>query len=93
MRHLGDVLDEVRRREDLRLAATDRVCIKGPRSTLRSYRENRSLDRRRKAITRINTACLLKESFGQLWGDQTKGWARAFVERGKPSLRGQRLTP
>ncbi len=52
-----------------------------------------SQDPRRKAITRLNIACLLKESFSQLWGDQTKGWARAFVERGRPSLRGQRLTP
>ena len=55
MRHLGDALDEVRRREDRHRATTDRACITGPRSTLRSHREHRfldgrrSLDKRRKA--------------------------------------------
>ncbi len=83
----------------MKIAATDRACIKGPRSTLRSHREHRfldgrrSLDKRRKANRWLNTAYLLKDSFGQLWGYQTKSWARAFVERRRPSLRGQRLTP
>ena len=98
MRHLGDALDEVRRREYRRLAAKDRAFIKGQRYTLLSHRENLSLDGRRslakllKANTRLNTAYLLKESFGQLWGYQTESGARAFFERWKQSLTWQRLT-
>jgi transposase len=42
---------------------------------------------------RLNTAYLLKESFGQLWSYQTPGWARAFFERWKESLKWQRLEP
>ena len=72
MRHLGDALDEVRRREYRRLAAKDRAFIKGQRYTLLSHRANLSLDGRvsltklLKANKRLNTAYLLKESFGQL---------------------------
>jgi len=99
VRHLGDALDEVRRREYRRLAAKDRVFIKGQRYTLLSHRENLSLDGRRslakllKANKRLNTAYLLKESFGQLWDYQTESGARAFFTRWKQSLKWQRLTP
>ena len=41
----------------------------------------------------LNTACLLKESFGQLWSYQTPGLARAFFERWKERLKWQRLEP
>ena len=99
MRHLGEALDEVRRREYRRLAAKDRAFIKGQRYTLLSHRENLSLDGRRslakllKANTRLNTAYLLKESFGQLWDYQTESGARAFFTRWTQSLKWQRLTP
>jgi transposase len=99
MRHLGDALDEVRRREYRRLAAKDRAFIKGQRYILLSHREHLSLDGRRslakllKANKRLNTAYLLKESFGQLWNYQTEGGARAFFTRWKQSLKWQRLTP
>ena len=99
MRHLGDARDEVRRSEYRRLAAKDRTFIKGQRYTLLSHRANLSHDGRAsltkllKANTRLNTAYLLKESFGQLWSYQTEGWARAFFERWKQSLKWQRLTP
>ena len=99
MRHLGDALDEVRRREYRRLAAKDRAFIKGQRYTLLSHRENLSHDGRAsltkllKANKRLNTAYLLKESFSQLWSYQTEGWARAFFERWKQSLKWPRLTP
>ncbi len=79
MRHLGDALDEVRRSEYRCLAAKDRAFIKGQRYTLLSHRENLSLDGRRsldkllKANKRLNTAYLLKESFGQLWGLPDRG--------------------
>lgn len=99
MRHLGDALDEVRRREYQRLAGQDRAFIKGQRDTLLSRREHLSHDGRAslrkllKANKRRNTAYLLKESFGQLWSYQTPGWARAFFERWKQSLKWQRLHP
>jgi len=98
IRHLGDALDEVRRREYRRLAAKDRAFIKGQRYTLLSHRENLSLDGRRslakllKANKRLNTAYLLKESFGQLWDYQTESGACAFFERWTQSLKWQRLT-
>ena len=62
MRHLGDALDEVRRREYRRLTAKDRTFIKGQRYTLLSHRENlslngrRSLDKLLKDNKRLNTA-------------------------------------
>ncbi|MEK7351959.1 MAG: ISL3 family transposase, partial [Nitrospirota bacterium] len=99
VRHLGEALDAVRRREYRRLAAKDRAFIKGQRYTLLSHREHLSLDGRRslakllKANKRLNTAYLLKESFGQLWDYQTEGGARAFFMRWKQSLKWQRLTP
>jgi transposase len=83
MHHLGEALDEVRRSEYRRLAAKDRTFIKGQRYTLLSHRANLSHDGR----ARLNTAYLLKESFGQLWSSQTEGWARAFFERWKQSLK------
>jgi transposase len=46
-----------------------------------------------KANKRLNTAYLLKESFGQLWDYQTESGARAFFTRWKQSLKWQRLTP
>ena len=99
MRHLSDALDEVRRSEYRRLAGKDRTFIKGQRYTLLSNRENlshngrASLKKLLKANKRLNTAYLLKESFGQLWSYQTEGWARAFFKRWKQSLKWQRLTP
>ena len=39
------------------------------------------------ANRRLNTAYLLKESFGQLWSYRTERGARAFFERWKQSLR------
>ena len=68
MRHLGNALDEVRRREYRRLAGQDRAFIKGQRDTLLSRREHLSHDGRAslrkllKANKRLHTAYLLKES-------------------------------
>jgi transposase len=92
MRHLGDALDEVRRREYRRLAAKDRAFIKGQRYTLLSHDGRRALAKLLKANTRLNTAYLLKESFGQLWDYQTESGARAFFTRWTQSLKWQRLT-
>lgn len=99
MRHLGDALDQVRRQEYRRLRGQDRSFIKGQRYTLLSHRENLTLDGRRAlkkllaANKRINTAYLLKESFGQLWDYRTERGARTFFERWQESLKWQRLEP
>jgi transposase len=45
------------------------------------------------ANKRLNTAYLLKESFGQLWDYQREGWARRFFENWKAALKWQRLEP
>jgi transposase len=99
IRHLGDALDEVRRAEYRRLAGKDRTFIKGQRYTLLTNSENLSLDGRAslrkllKANKRLNTAYLLKESFGQLWSYQSEAWARTFFERWRDGLKWQRLKP
>jgi len=99
MRHLADALDEVRRSEYRRLAGKDRTYIKGNRYVLLSSRENLSLDGRHAlkkllaANKRLNTAYVLKESFGQLWDYRTERGARAFFERWQDALKWQRLEP
>jgi transposase len=99
MRHLGEALDSVRRSEYARLVGKDRRFIKGQRYTLLSHRENLTLNGRRAlkmllgANKRLNTAYLLKESFGQLWDYQREGWARRFFENWRASLKWQRLAP
>ena len=45
------------------------------------------------ANRRLNTAYLLKESFGQLWDYQREGWARRFFENWRAALKWQRLKP
>lgn len=99
MRHLNDALDQVRKSEYARLSGQDRRYIKGQKYTLLSHRENLDLDGRKALKTllaanrRLNTAYLLKESFGQLWSYEREGWARRFFENWKASLRWQRLKP
>ena len=73
LRHLGDALDQVRKREYARVSGRQRRFIKGQKYTLLTHRENLTLDGRRALKTllaankRLHTAYLLKESFGQLW--------------------------
>jgi transposase len=99
MRHLGEALDTVRKQEYARLHGQDRKFIKGQKYTLLSRRESLSLDGRRAlkkllgANKRLNTAYVLKESFGQLWDYQREGWARRFFENWKAALKWQRLKP
>ena len=45
------------------------------------------------ANKRLNTAYLLRESFGQLWSYEREGWARRFFENWRASLKWQRLKP
>lgn len=99
LRHLGDALDKVRRSEYARLSGKERKYIKGQRYTLLTHRENLTQDGRQALKTllaankRINTAYLLKESFGQLWDYGREGWARRFFENWRSSLKWQRLKP
>jgi len=99
LRHLGAALDAVRKSEYARLAGQDRRYIKGQKYTLLSNRENLTLDGRQAlkrllaANKRLNTAYLLKESFGQLWSYKSEAWARKFFENWKTGLQWQRLKP
>jgi transposase len=99
MRHLGEALDAVRKSEYGRLAGRDRRYIKGQKYTLLSRKENLTLDGRKALKTllsankRLNTAYVLKESFGQLWSYEREGWARHFFENWRASLKWQRLKP
>ena len=100
MQHLGDALDEVRRREYARLRSDrERRFIKGQRYTLLSrrahlsYRGRRALKLLLQANKRLQVAYLLKESFDQLWSYRREGWARAFFLDWQQALRWQRLAP
>lgn len=99
LRHLGEALDKVRKSEYARLSGKQRRYIKGQKYTLLSRRENLTLEGRQALKTllaankRINTAYLLKESFGQLWSYEREGWARRFFENWRASLKWQRLKP
>ena len=99
MRHLGAALDQVRKSEYARLQGRGRRYIKGQKYTLLSRKENLTLEGKKALKTllaanqRLNTAYLLKESFGQLWSYEREGWARRFFENWRASLKWQRLTP
>jgi transposase len=99
MSHLGEALDKVRKAEYARLSGKDRRFIKGQKYTLLSNRENLTLEGKKSlklllaANKRLNTAYLLKESFGQLWDYRSAVWARRFFENWRASLKWQRLVP
>ena len=73
--------------------------IKGQKYTSLSRKENLSLEGKKAlkmllaANKRLNTAYVLKESFGQLWSYEREGWARRFFENWRASLKWQRLKP
>jgi len=99
LRHLGEALDQVRKSEYARLQGKDRRFIKGQKYTLLSNRDNLSLEDRQalktllEANKRLNTAYLLKESFGQLWSYEREAWAQRFFDNWKAALKWQRLKP
>jgi transposase len=99
LRHLGEALDQVRKSEYSRLQGKQRRFIKGQKYTLLSNRENLTLKGRQALKTllaankRLNTAYLLRESFGQLWSYEREGWARRFFENWRAALKWQRLKP
>lgn len=99
MRHLGEALDKVRKKEYYRLSGQKRSFIKGQKYNLLSHKQNLDIDGKRslqlllKANKRLNTAYVLKESFGQLWDYSSEAWARKFFDNWKASLKWQRLKP
>ena len=99
MRHLGEALDKVRKSEYTRLSGKQRGFIKGQKYTLLSHKANLTLEGRQALKTllvankRLNTAYLLKESFGQIWRYEREGWARRFFENWRAALKWQRLKP
>lgn len=99
IKHLNEALDKIRKQEYARLTGPDRKYIKGQKYILLSNRENLTLDGQTSlkkllaANKRLNTAYMLKESFGQLWSYQTEGWAGRFFTNWKNSLKWQKLKP
>jgi transposase len=99
MRNLGEALDQIRKSEYARLSGKKREFIKGQKYTLLSHRENLTMNGRAalkkllKANKRLNTAYLLKESFGQLWEYKKEGWVRRFFDNWRAALKWQRLKP
>ena len=99
LRHLGEALDKIRKTEYHRLTGKHRRYIKGQKYTLLSHHANLTLEGKRALKTlraankRLNTAYLLKESFGQLWDYSREAWARKFFENWRASLKWQRLKP
>jgi transposase len=72
----------------------------GQKYTLLSRRENLTLDGKKALKTllaankRLNTAYVLKESFGQLWSYEREGWARRrLVKTSAARSRRQRRAP
>ena len=87
MRHLGEALDQIRKSEYARLTGNQRRFIKGQKYTLLSRRENLTLEGRQALKTllaankRLNTAYLLKESFGQSVGLRARGLGTALLRQ------------
>ena len=99
LRHLGDALDKVRKQEYAKLDGEKRKFIKGQKYALLSHKENLQGSARKNlkillaANKRLNTAYVLKESFGQLWDYNREAWARKFFENWCDQLKWQRLKP
>jgi transposase len=99
MRHLGEALDKIRKAEYARLTGKQRGFIKGQKYTLLAHPQNLTGTARKNlklllaANKRLNTAYLLKESFGQLWDYNRETWARKFFDNWRASLKWQRLKP
>ena len=99
LKHLGEAMDKVRKREYRRLSGKDRRFIKGQRYALLTHWGNLTAEGRAalkllfQANARLNKAYLLKESFGQLWTYNSPFWARRFFDQWRAALRWQRLEP
>ena len=97
MRHLSKALDEVRRSGTNASAARTGVTSRASDNLALTTQEpclngRRALKKLLEANRRLNTAYLLKETFGQLWDYRTERGARAFFERWQDSLKWQRCS-
>ena len=99
IRHLGEALDKVRKQEYARIDGKERKFIKGQKYALLSRNENLTGSARENlkillaANKRLNTAYVLKETFGQLWDYNREAWARKFFNNWRDQLKWQRLKP
>ena len=100
LRRLGKAMDPIRKEEYRRVSTVDKKYIKGQKKyTLLSHRDNltkkgRAALRKLLAVNRrLNTAYVLKESFGQLWDYKSETWARKFFGNWRTSIKWQRLKP
>ena len=99
MKHLGEALDKVRESENARLEGKQRPFIKGQKYTLLSHPQNltgmarKNLTLLLAANKRLNTAYLLKESFGQLGDYEREAWVCKFFDNWRANLKWQRLKP
>ena len=99
LKHLGDALDKVRKQEYAKLDGQKRKFIKGQKYALLSHKENLQGSARKNLKTllaankRLNTAYVLKESFGQLWDYKSEAWARKFFNNWRDQIKCQRLRP
>jgi transposase len=99
MRHLGEALDKVRKHDYARLDGKSRTFSKGQKYALLSHPQNLKGPARKilklllAANKRLNTAYVLKESFGQLWDYTSEAWARKFFDNWRAQLKWQRLEP
>ena len=84
LRHLGEALDTIRKREYARLSGRDRRYIKGQKYTLLSRRENLTLDGKRalKALLAANKRSTRPTSSGEseTRSYEREGWALRFFE-------------
>jgi hypothetical protein len=75
------------------------TVLKGQKYALLSHKENLQGSARKNlkillaANKRLNTAYVLKESFGQLWDYNREAWARKFFDNWRDQLKWQRLKP
>jgi transposase len=91
----------IKKRHTYRIVVSDldRRFIKGQEYTLLSNRENLTLEgcqalkQLLAANKRLDTAYLLKESFGRLWSYRSAAWTRRFFENWRAALKWQRLKP
>jgi len=97
IKHLNEALDQIRKSEYARMEGKDRRYIKGQKYILLSREENLTTNGKKSLAAllavnkRLNTAYLLKESFGQLWDYERESAARKFFDSWRESLTGQGL--
>jgi len=92
LRHLGDVLDKVRRTEYARLKGEDRKFIKGQRYTLLSHRENLSLDGKKALRTLLKANKRLETTYCSRSLSANCGTTAALPGRGSSSRTGATLS-